>query len=63
MSKVVQHKVIIHGPPIVDEGFVQTMFGTDIRGLADRIRQGEYDHIIYGEESETNVKPDTSPGI
>lgn len=52
MSNSVKNKVVIHGPPTIDESFVYAMFGTDIRGLATKIRQGEYDHIIKRERAD-----------
>ncbi len=39
-------RVIIHHPPVVNDEFVRALLGTDVRGLAEKIRRGEYDHII-----------------
>lgn len=37
-----EYKVVVHSPPVVDDAFVRALFGTDIKGLAERIKRGEY---------------------
>lgn len=39
-------KVVIQGPPVVDENLVQILFGTDVKGLAAQISSGKWDHVI-----------------
>lgn len=48
-------RVVTGQPPVVDDDFVRSLFGTDIKGLADKIRRGEFDHIIGGAENEKKV--------
>lgn len=43
-------KVVIQGPPVVDENLVQILFGTDVKGLAAQISSGKWDHVINSSE-------------
>lgn len=44
-----KHKVIFAGPPVVNDGLIRALMGTDAKGLVERIRRGEYDHILKGD--------------
>lgn len=47
-----KHKVIFTGPPVADDGLIRALMGTDAKGLAERIRRGEYNHILAPEPEE-----------
>ena len=49
-------KVVIQGPPVVDENLVQILFGTDVKGLAAQISSGKWDHVINSSEGSDDGK-------